>query len=200
MLQLIPVPVGKVSLSVADVAVPAPVLLAVSVYPIDAPAETVAASAVFVRLSVGHCTVVVADACFEAELLALKVAVLAYTAQLDADVVPVTCTCAVAPDDRLPKLQFRAPPVIAHVPGLVYAGLMLQLTPVPVGKVSLSVADVAVPAPVLLAVSVYPIDAPAVTVAASAVFVRLSAGHCTVAVAVDCTELALLALAVAVLA
>jgi hypothetical protein len=200
MLQLTPAPVGKVSLSVADVAVPAPVLLTVSVYPIAAPAVTVAASAVFVRLSTGHCTVVVADACFEAELLALKVAVLAYAAQLDADVALVTCTCAVAPDDRLPKLQFSAPLAIEHVPGPPYAGLILQLTPAPVGNVSLSVADVAVPAPVLLAVSVYPIDAPAVTVAASAVFVRLSTGHCTVVVADAFTEMLLLALTVAVLA
>jgi hypothetical protein len=120
----------------------------------DVPAVTVAASAVLVRLSAGHCTVVVADACFEAELLALKVAVLAYAAQLDAEVALVTCTCAVAPDAKLPKLQFSVPLVIAHVPGLVYAGLMLQLIPVPVGKVSLSVAAVAVPAPVLPTVSV----------------------------------------------
>jgi predicted ATPase len=200
MLQLIPVPVGKVSLSVAAVAVPTPVLPAVSVYPIDAPAVTVDASAVFVRLSAGHCTVVVADACIEAELLALKVAVLAYDAQLDADVALITCTWAGAPDARLPKLQFSVPLAIEHVPGPPYAGLMLQPIPVPAGKVSLSVADVAAPAPVLLAVSVYPIDEPAVTVAASAVFVRFSAGHCTVMVADDCTEAAFAALAVAVLA
>jgi len=112
----------------------------------------------------------------------------------------VTCTDAVALDARLPKLQLSVPPAIEQVPGPPYAGLMLQLTPVPVGNVSLSVAEVAVPAPVLLIASVYPIDAPAATVAASAVFVRLSAGHCTVVVADAFTALLLLALSIAVLA
>ena len=98
----------------------------------------------------------------------------------------------------MPKLQLSVPLAIEQVPGLVYAGLMLQVIPVPDGSWSLRVAEVAVPAPVLLTASVYPIDAPAVTVAASAVFVRLSAGHCTVVVAADWMELLLLALAVAV--
>jgi hypothetical protein len=98
--------------------------------------------------------VVVADDCTELLLLALAVAVLAYAAQLDADVELVTCTCAVALDARLPKLQLSVPLVIAHVPGLVYAGLMLQLIPVPDGSGSLRVAEVAVPAPVLPTVSV----------------------------------------------
>jgi hypothetical protein len=40
---------------------------------------------------------------------------------------------------------------MAHVPGPLYAGLMLQLTPVPVGKVSLRVTELAEPVPVLLA-------------------------------------------------
>ena len=104
-LQLIPVPDGNVSLRVADVAAPAPVLLTARVYPIAAPAATVAASAVFVRFSVGHCTVVVAEACTELLLLALRVAVLAYAAQLAPDVALVRCTDAVPPPARLPKLQ-----------------------------------------------------------------------------------------------
>jgi hypothetical protein len=201
MLQLTPVPDGKGSLSAAAVAVPAPVLPAVSVYPIDAPATTVAASAVLVIANAGHCTVVVADDCFDVELLALNVAVLAYAAQLDADVALVTCTDAVAPGARLPKLQLSVPPAIEQVPGPLYVGLMLQLIPVPDGRGSLSVATVAGPVPVLLAASVYPIDAPAATVAASAVLVRPSAGgHCTVVVADEFKELLLLALKVAVLA
>ena len=114
------------------------------------------------------------------------------------DVALITCTDGVAPDARLPKLQLSVPLAIEHVPGPLYAGLMLQLIPVPAGNASLSVAEVAVPAPVLLTASVYPIDAPAVTVAASAVLVRFSAGHCTVTVADDCTALLLLALTVAV--
>ena len=62
MLQPIPVPDGSVSLNVADVAAPVPLLVAVNVYPIDDPAVTVAAPAVFVKVRFGHCTVVVADA------------------------------------------------------------------------------------------------------------------------------------------
>ena len=200
MLQLTPAPDGRGSLSAAEVAGPGPALVAASVYPMDVPAETDAASAVLVRPSTGHCTVVVADDCTELPLLALSVAVFEYAAQLDAEVALVTCTDGVAPDARLPKLQLSVPLAIAHVPGPLYAGLMLQPIPVPAGKVSLSVADVAVPAPVLPTASVYPIDVPSVTVAASAVLVRLSAGHCTVVVADDCTELLLVALRVAVLA
>jgi hypothetical protein len=198
MLQLTPVPDGNGSLSVAEVAVAFPVLLTASVYPIDEPPATVAASAVFVKLNAGHCTVTVDDACTELLLLALAVAVFAYGPQLAAPVALLTCTDALALDARFPKLQLSVPLEMEQVPGPPYAGLMLQLTPVPVGSGSLSVAEVAVPAPVLLTASVYPIDDPAATVAASAVFVKFSPGHCTVVVAVDWTELAFPALAVAV--
>jgi hypothetical protein len=198
MLQLIPVPAGNGSVSVAAVAVPAPLFVTARVYPIDAPAGTVAAASVFVSPSAGHCTVVVADACTELALLALNVAVLAYAAQLDADVPLVTCTVAVAPDVRFPNAQLNVPLAIEHVPGPLYAGLMLQLTPFPVGNGSLSVAAVAVPAPLLVTARVYPIEPPAGTAVAAAVLVSPSAGHCTVVVADACTELALLALAVAV--
>ena len=81
-------------MSVATVAVPAPLFVTARVYPIEPPAGTVAVAAVFVSPSAGHCTVVVADACTELALLALNVAVLAYAAQLDADVPLVTCTVA----------------------------------------------------------------------------------------------------------
>ena len=154
MLQLIPVPAGNVSLRVAAVAVPEPVLFTASVYPIDAPAVTVAVSAVLVRLSAGHCTVVVADACTELLLDAASVAVLANAAQFEADVALVTCTVAVAPDARFPKLQLKLWLVIEHVPGPLYAGLMLQAMPVPVGSGSLSDTDKADAAPVFPAVSV----------------------------------------------
>jgi hypothetical protein len=52
--------------------------------------------------------VVVADACTELLLLALRVAVLAYAAQLDAEEPLTTCTVPAAPDARFPKLQLRA--------------------------------------------------------------------------------------------
>ena len=93
---------------------------------------------------------VVADACTELLLLALSVAVLEYAAQLEAEVALITCTDAVAPDARSPKLQLNVWLAMEQAPGPVYAGLILQPMPVPDGKGSLSVADVAVPAPVLL--------------------------------------------------
>ena len=87
-------------------------------------------------------------------MLALAVALLAYAAQLDADVLLVTCTVAAAPEARFPKLQLSVWLAIEHVPGPLYAGLMLQLTPGPAGNGSLKAAEVAVPAPVLFTVRV----------------------------------------------
>ena len=81
------------------------------------PADTVAASAVLVTLNAGHCTVVVALDCSVALLVAVTVAVFAYAAQLDADVLLVTCTVAVALAARFPKLQPRTWLAIVHVPG-----------------------------------------------------------------------------------
>jgi hypothetical protein len=98
--------------------------------------------------------VVVAEDCTELLLVALRVAVLAYAAQFDVEVPLATCTVAVAPDDRFPKLQLNVWLAMEHVPGPVYVGLMLQLMPVPDGNVSLRVADVAIPLPVLLAAKV----------------------------------------------
>jgi hypothetical protein len=199
MFQTMAVPDGSGSLSVADDAVAAPLLFTVSVYPMGDPAVTAAASAVFARFKAGHCTLVVADACTEPLLPALAVAVLAYAAQLDAEVLLVTCTVAPAPGARLPKLQLSVSFAIVQEPGPLYAGLMLQSIPVPVGNGSFNVADVAAAAPLLLTASVKPIAAPDETVAASAVFVRFSAGHWTVVVADACTGLLLPALNVALL-
>jgi len=107
-----------------------------------------------VRLRPGHCTVVVADAWMELLLLALSVAVFAYAAQLGVEVALVRCTVAVAPDTRFPKLQLSVWLAMAQAPGPLYAGLMLQPMPVPVGNGSLRVADMAVPAPVLFTAKV----------------------------------------------
>ena len=76
MLQLIPVPVGRESLSVAAVAAPAPVLLTVRVYPTEEPADTVAESGASVRFSAGHCTVIIAHPSAELAFAALAVALL----------------------------------------------------------------------------------------------------------------------------
>src|SRR5208283_3889235 len=100
--------------------------------------------------SAGHWTAVVADACTGPLLPALTVALLAYAAQL-ATVVPlVTCTVAAAPEARFPRLQLSVWFAIEHAPGPLYAGPMLQAMPVPAGNGSFRVADVAVPAPLLV--------------------------------------------------
>jgi hypothetical protein len=117
MLHAIPVPDGNVSLRVADVAAPVPLFVAVNVYPIEVPADTVPASAVFVNARLGHWTVVVADACTVLLLLADKVAVFEYAEQLEDDVALITCTVAVTFDAILPKLQLNTWFVIEHVPG-----------------------------------------------------------------------------------
>jgi hypothetical protein len=54
------------------------------------PGVTVGASAALLRVSEEHCTVVVADDCSVPELLALKLAVLAYCPQLEIEVLLVT--------------------------------------------------------------------------------------------------------------
>jgi hypothetical protein len=73
-----------------------------------------------------------------------------YAAQFDVEVPLVRCTLAVAPDARFPKLQLNVWLAMEQAPGPLYVGLMLQMMPVPVGNVSLKVAEVAVPVPVLL--------------------------------------------------
>jgi hypothetical protein len=97
-------------------------------------------------------------------------------------------------------LQLKTPLEIAQVPGPLYAGLMLQAMPVPVGSVSVRPTEVAVTDPVLLAASVNPIDEPSVTVDASAASLKLRVAHWTVVVADACTVLAFDALNDAVLA
>ena len=116
-----------------------------------------------------------------------------YVAQLDNPVVLVTCTCTDPPAATLAKLQLSTPLVIEQPPT---AGLMLQAGPT--GKVSVRVTDEAAELPVLFTVIVYPIEFPAATVPASAVFVTLNVVHCTViGTVVDVTEFAFVALAVA---
>jgi hypothetical protein len=73
-------------------------------------------------------------------------------AQVEEDVAALTWTVALALAARFPKLQLNVWPEIEHVPGPVYAGPMLHTGPV--GNVSLRVAEVAVPAPVLLTTTV----------------------------------------------
>ncbi len=67
----------------------------------------------------------------------------------------------------VPKLQFRSwlptAPVMAHVPGPLYTGLMLQFTLAPAGSGSFSVDPLTAPPALLLTVIVNPIGLPACT-------------------------------------
>jgi hypothetical protein len=145
--------------------------------------------------SAAHCTVVDALAVSVGWLGADSVAVFGYWPQLDAAVGLVTCTLADAPDAMLPKLHESVLAPIEHAP---LAGLIDQLIPEPVGSGSDNVTALAVPVPVFIAVIVNPMGSPALTVAASAVFVSASAGQFTVMVADACTDPVLVAAAVAV--
>src|SRR5208282_1645484 len=79
---------------------------------------------------------------------------------------------------RLPNAQLStwlpAAPLMVHDPGPVYAGVIDQFRPVPVGRGSLKEALLAVPAELLAIVMVKPIGLPAVTVAESGVVVTVT--------------------------
>jgi hypothetical protein len=99
----------------------------------------------------------------------------------------VMCTLALCPAARLIDASLSVPvPSMDQPPTGVAAGLdaIDQLIPSPVGNRSLTVTPVAVAAPappVFLTVIVKPICDPAETAAElSAVFVRVTVGHCTV--------------------
>ena len=75
-IQLISVPAGKLSVTLSPVAVPAVLLVKVTVKPICEPALTLAASAVLVMATVAQRTVVEAEANPLPSLCVLKLAVL----------------------------------------------------------------------------------------------------------------------------
>src|SRR5947199_5344159 len=144
------VPAGSGSDSVTPVAVPVPtalLLLTVMLKPIGLPAFTAALSAVLRTETSGHCTVV--DAWLLAtlpllvvRLVAFAVALLVYVLQLEAVVPLTTCTCRLLPAAMSPKLQTSVcdgglPPIEQGLPDGCEA--MLQLTPVPAGRLSVSV-------------------------------------------------------------
>jgi len=153
MVQLKPVFVGKVSETLTLFAVPVPPaleLVTVIKYPIESPALTAAASAVFVTEMSGHRTLILigpevllarAD---EASFVAEAVAVFATVPQLFAVVGEIMCTLALAPGAKSPKLQLSVPVEIEHC---ALSGLSDQLRPALVGRVSLSVTPLAVPVP-----------------------------------------------------
>ena len=137
---------------------------------------------VLAMLRLGHRTAVVALPCIETLLVADTVAVFVYTAQLDVEVLAVMCTDAAAPAPILPKEQpsvwLPVAPAMEQVPGPLYPGPMLQLTPA--GRGSFNVTAVAVPVPAalpLLTCMVKPIAVPAPTDGASAALLTLSTGQ-----------------------
>src|SRR5438093_13735996 len=71
-------------------------------------------------------------------------------------------------------------PAAIEQPVSELAASIAQFNPEFVGRVSVSVRFLAIPVPVLVTVMVYPIGSPAVTVAASAVFVIVRSGQFTV--------------------
>lgn len=169
MLHEIPVPVGRVSESVTDFAVPGPALLTWTVNPIALPASTVSLSAVFVTERLGQFTTTCAVDCAEPSFAVVTWAVFGIVAQL-ADVVGETmCTDADAPGASEPKLHVSTPLAIEQAE---FVGLIVQFNPDVVGRVSLIVTLVAVPvaAALLVAVMVKPMLSPALTGDASAVF------------------------------
>src|SRR5258706_474500 len=89
---LVPVPPGKLSVSLAPVAVPGPVLVSVMVKPIALPALTEAASATLVIVRFGLLHVIDAFALPVPLLVVVKLAVLSYPPHAFDDVAAVTCT------------------------------------------------------------------------------------------------------------
>jgi hypothetical protein len=76
---------------------------------------------------------------------------------------------------------------------------IVQLTPSPAGRLSLTLMALAVPAPLLLKATTNPICAPAVTLAASAVLLIVTSAQLTVTAADSEPEPPLLVLKLAVL-
>jgi len=89
--QLIPFPAGKVSLTLSPVAMPAPPLPRVTVKPICDPALTLGASAVLVIETVAQRTVSEAEAEPSPPLSVVKLAVLLCVPQLAPVVLLTTC-------------------------------------------------------------------------------------------------------------
>src|SRR3954447_13137177 len=121
---------------------------------------------------------IVADASTGLVLLAVAVAVFSYVPALAAVVALAMCTETEAPGARSPNEHVSAcvgtTPVIEHVPGPAYAGLIDQLTPLPAGSGSFNITAFAVPVPAtpeFFTVTAKPIGSPVLTGVASATFV-----------------------------
>src|SRR5579864_1945464 len=148
--QLTPPGVVRVSVTVADRAVPAPVLVTVTVKPMASPAETTGESAVLVTVIGAQSTWMpaTADRAPVSWLAAPAPAWFCSRVQLASEVVAATTTVTEVPGPRSPKLQASTPAAIEQA----LAGAVVTPQVSPAGRVSVRVTPRAVPAPVLATV------------------------------------------------
>jgi hypothetical protein len=197
-----PVTTGNGSLIAAAYAVPAPLLVSVTVHENGLPAATVCVAGVFVMPMLGQLMIVVAVACTLLRPVAAPVAVFEMPLALQLVpfvVVALMMATVVAPAARFFDVHVSCvpAPLIEHVASLpapsVYA------TPVSCGSGSLIVLPTAVPVPLLVNVTVHENGLPLSTVCVAGVFVISSLGQLMIVVAVACTLLTPVAAPVAVL-
>ncbi len=137
------------------------------VKPIGSPALTVglgialvAPSAVLMTERLGHWTMTLAELVPPPSLVEVATAVLLTVPQVAKVVGLEICTDMLVFGAIVAKVQLKTPAVIEQP---VTAVVIVQLKPVPVGRVSVTSTPVAVPAPVLETVMVKPIVSPALT-------------------------------------
>src|SRR6478672_1882749 len=179
---------GNVSVNVTPCASPEPSLYTVNVNPIDSPAFTCAASAVFTIWIAGAATHVEAESLSEPSFVVATSPVLSITPLPSGQPPPVAavvgevmCTvnvdaACVVPAGTVAGPQVRTPELIAQLVGSPQpapASAIDQSRPAFTGNVSVNVTPCASPEPSLYTVNVNPIDSPAFTCAASAVFTIL---------------------------
>lgn len=131
-----------------------------------------------------HLTLTVMEAVAEhllqlATLVAVTVAVLSSLPAELAVVGEVMCTVRLVPAVTSPQLQVRMPPEMLQTASEFAASMAQGPMPVPVGRVSLRLTTLAVPAPApLVTVILNPMVSPVLTLAASAVLVSSRDGAC----------------------
>src|SRR4029077_5201988 len=164
MLQLVPAVVGSVSETCTLLAVPGPLLVTVIVKPMPVPADTLLASAVLRMWIDGQSTVIATVGVVPPlPLVNDRLGVLLYVAQLVLVVLAVMCPVSVTPDAKLIGCPARVScwlpslPLMLKAVGVPVLPSITQCTGVdalPPGNASLRVTPVALPAPLLLTVTV----------------------------------------------
>ena len=175
-------PAGRVSVTTTPVAGLGPLLLAVTVYVMVLPATAEAGPVFVIDRSAEAVTLVVAVAVLSPLVgsgsLALIVAVFVMLPPV-AGAVAVMVIVALAPDASVPTAQTTVPEALVQVPWVELADTNVT----PAGRVSVTVAPVAVPGPLLLAVRVYVMVLPATAVAGPVFVMATSAEEVTLVVA-----------------